>query len=478
MFAERFDALMNIAEVSNSLLGRSINMNPSHIGRLRKGVRALAKKHDYLPAICTYLTKHIEKDYQLNALQKLTGISSRELGSSEDTAKYLEKWLLENEQDLSDTAVKMLSDFSQASADTASAELIPCEPDKPVSFSEFLYGNTGKRCAVEQFFLMLLRDEKLQTLLLFSDENFEWLFEDAAFSAKWAKLFMEVIKKGNKVRIIHTISRNMNEMLEGITKWLPIYMTGAVEPYFYPMLCDGLFQRTMFIAPETAAVLSSSVRQNTDGMLNIFITDKKALDALCIEYERFFLLCRPLMKIYTQNNSLEMYTAITELFASEGDSYYCGSVPPIFSIPEDMIYEISEKTESADVARIWKQSLSLFEKYIQENKLCIVLLDPAAAYTKPKALRLPSVGMSDITDTVYTAEQYRANIEWLRQMERKHKNLSVIFSDRINDNIILYVKEETGVFLIKADPPNTAFAINDRSMVNAFWTCAENRTLF
>ena len=62
MFAERFDALMNVAEVSNSLLGRSINMNPSHIGRLRKGVRALAKKHDYLPAICTYLTKHIEKD--------------------------------------------------------------------------------------------------------------------------------------------------------------------------------------------------------------------------------------------------------------------------------------------------------------------------------------------------------------------------------------------------------------------------------
>lgn len=28
MFAKRFDALMNIAEVSNSLLGRDINMKP------------------------------------------------------------------------------------------------------------------------------------------------------------------------------------------------------------------------------------------------------------------------------------------------------------------------------------------------------------------------------------------------------------------------------------------------------------------
>lgn len=38
MFVERFDALMNIAELSNSQLGREISMNPSRIGRLRSGL--------------------------------------------------------------------------------------------------------------------------------------------------------------------------------------------------------------------------------------------------------------------------------------------------------------------------------------------------------------------------------------------------------------------------------------------------------
>ncbi len=33
MFVERFDALMNIAELSNSQLGREISMNPSHVAR-------------------------------------------------------------------------------------------------------------------------------------------------------------------------------------------------------------------------------------------------------------------------------------------------------------------------------------------------------------------------------------------------------------------------------------------------------------
>ena len=101
MFAERFDALMNIAEVSNSLLGRNVNMNPSHIGRLRSGARPLPKRHEYLSDMCRYLTRHIKKEYQINALQKLTGISSVTLASPESASLYLEQWLLEQEADTS-----------------------------------------------------------------------------------------------------------------------------------------------------------------------------------------------------------------------------------------------------------------------------------------------------------------------------------------------------------------------------------------
>lgn len=103
--------------------------------------------------------------------------------------------------------------------------------------------------------------------------------------------------KGNRVRIIHTVSRDLNEFLEAITKWIPIYMTGMIEPYYYPRLRDGVFQRTMFIAPDTAAVISSSVQQDTEGMLHIFLTDRAAVGALVTEYERYFMLCRPLMRI-------------------------------------------------------------------------------------------------------------------------------------------------------------------------------------
>ena len=59
MFVERFDALMNIAELSNSQLGREISMNPSRIGRLHSGARPLPKHHEFLPGMCAYLAAHL-----------------------------------------------------------------------------------------------------------------------------------------------------------------------------------------------------------------------------------------------------------------------------------------------------------------------------------------------------------------------------------------------------------------------------------
>ena len=58
MFVERFDALMNIAELSNSQLGREISMNPSRIGRLHSGARPLPKHHEFLPGMCADWAPH------------------------------------------------------------------------------------------------------------------------------------------------------------------------------------------------------------------------------------------------------------------------------------------------------------------------------------------------------------------------------------------------------------------------------------
>ncbi len=475
MFAERFDAVMNIAEVSNTRLGRAVNMNSSHIGRLRSGARPLPKKHDFLEPMCRYLAEHITKDYQHNALQKLTGISTTALSSPDSVTKFLERWLSEKDSDINSATARLISGFSHIASGTASVRVhSSATQESPFRYSTHLYGDAGKRKAVEQFFLMILQEETPQTLLLFSDENMSWMYDDEAFARRWAELFTQVLMKGNRVRIIHNVGRDLNELIEAVIKWVPIYMTGMIEPYCYPRLRDGLFQRTMFIAPQTAAIVSSSVQQNTDGMLNMFITDKAALDALSKEYENLFSLCRPLMHVYSAKDTDKVGGAINNLFEAEGDSNYTSPVPPLFAMPKSLAEEISQQTNCQELISAWQKDCSIFKRNIKNYKTTVTIIEPEIALHSSNLLRFPMTEALKMNDFVFTSEQYLQYVEHLKSLEQQNENLTVRFKTDIAHNMILYAKDEIGVMMAKADRPMVAFFLSDRNIVNAFWDYLSN----
>ncbi len=442
-------------------------MDSSHIGRLRNGTRPLPKKHDFLAAICLYLAEHFKNEYQIHAVKELTGISSVTLGSVQNTAKYLEHWLLEQKQPRIQS--DLISDYPEE------AEKGKNPDAKLPTQVKFLYGNAGKRKGTEMFFLKILQESEPQTLLLFSDENMAWMYEDPAFARRWTELFTKVIMKGNRIRIIHTISRDMNEIMEALLKWLPIYMTGMIEPYYYPRLRDGVFQYTMFIAPKTSALISSSVRQHTDGMLNILIHDKTALDAVALEYEQYFSQCRPLMQIYTEADNVGYRRAIIGLTGAQGNVYIHSDTPPMFAAPETLIKELEEEEANRDLMAIWKQSVTDFQNIIRKQKVFLVLLDPDIASRGSTSLRPPLTESMAFGKISYTTEQYLAHVENLKKLEERYENLSVRYCRDWKFNAVLYVKEEVGTVLVNTKEPKSAFIIREEYMVNAFWDYLHNR---
>ncbi len=478
MFSERFDALMRITGVTNSQLGRAIRLDSSHIGRFRSGARALPKRHGFLEPMCAYLAGHLNKDYQITALRKLTGIGSAALSSNEDTAMFLAKWLTEKDKDASAATERLFSGFSMlASASASAAPDAKMREEAPGKTAAYLYGNAGKRRAVEQFFLNIMQESEPQTLLLFSDEDMSWLSEDAAFGARWAELFKSVILKGNRVRIVHLTSRDMDHMMWSVGNWLPIYMTGAIEPYCYPRLRDGLFQRTMFIAPNTAAVVSSSVQQDTAGALNLFITDKAALKALAAEYERFWSLCRPLMTIFTQRDAERMFRAIDTLRTDEGNANISFTLPPLFAMPPALAQELAAQSGSGELLDKWKRSAAAFRKNIRAYRLSVSVMQPELTLSSPEALALPMQEFLGTSGLVYTPEQYKAHYAHLMRLERQYENLHVCVRSDLPNNMLVYVKEDTGALMVKTDAPFSGFVTGEKNMVNAFWDYVEGQSL-
>ena len=168
------------------------------------------------------------------------------------------------------------------------------------------YGNAGKRDAVAAFLGALCEDGKAHRLLLFSDEDMTWLYEDPVFTRTWSQLMEKLLAGGSRIRIIHSIGRDENEMWEAVRKWLPIYLSGAIEPWYYPRLRDGIFQRTLFIAERRMALVSESTRGQAGEELVILLRDPEAADALEQEFSAYLALCRPLLEVARPGSGAEL----------------------------------------------------------------------------------------------------------------------------------------------------------------------------
>ena len=296
-FFEKLDFLMNITNTSNSALALNIKLDPSHISRLRRGERNALKNDACIGAMASYFARHCDQDYQQKALAEALNLSA----FPHDVAKLsasLSQWLSIKSKNEVDTVESFLSGLvnlknRQNVAVASGSAGIPFENQN--NDTSVYHGIAGKRRAVIEFMSEVISKGKPQKLLLFSDEATDWMTDDREFAMQWGYVMAQFLSGGGKIKIIHTVSRDLDEMLSAITQWMPLYMTGAIEPYYYPKKRDGVFKRTLFIAPNVAAVVSSSVGNMTDQAANVLFRDKAAVSAFEREIREYLSLCKPLM---------------------------------------------------------------------------------------------------------------------------------------------------------------------------------------
>ena len=109
------------------------------------------------------------------------------------------------------------------------------------------------------------------------------------------------------------MSRDADEMWEGVRRWLPLYLSGAIQPYYYPRLRDGVRTRSLFVAPGTCALASNSIRGMEGDVLSVLLDDRRAVAALVREYNAYLELCRPLVEtLDEQDGRAEAFLADAE----------------------------------------------------------------------------------------------------------------------------------------------------------------------
>ena len=460
MFYERLDILMKITDTGNSSLGRGISFDPSYISKMRRGVRNPPKNSEFLDSVCSFFERKITEKKKEKVVSDIILKGMPLPSERKERITLIRSWLLDEDEDR-EYITDIISSVSGYASDAPSFAVTGRKNDTETgNVVSFYYGNEGKREAVLKFLEKISEEPgKVRKILLFSNENMEWMYESAPFMKKWSAALKEVTSKGIKIKIIHSIQRDLNEMTVAIKKWMPLYLTGLIEPYYCPRIRDQIYRRTIFVAPGHSAITSTSIADDTEEMVNMLFYDKKAIKAFEKEFNNYLSVCRPLMNVYREDLDKVFAKSLMDLLSGEESICIAGSHPLFLLIPDEYFRDAPK--------RVRETLFDLKEAFFRalENNVTITEVFPLTYFTEDredlKAFIYPG------TSGEYSTEVRKAHLERILDLMRRYENYRPVISSVPMDHIEMISKEDGKTMIYT--PFNVFFEIKEQNMSSALF---------
>ena len=472
-FAEKLNFLMSITKTSNSALAHYLVLDTSYVSRMRSGKRLMPKNDELIRRMAVYLAERLTDN-----ASKTIVLDIMKTIPSDSFTNTIAAWLAGNDEKAEGQTAGQVEQFlGKISGFTLKSPAAQSAPADLFSVTDEImsvyYGIEGKRRAVELFLSEVALRDKPQTLLLHSSEEMSWMAGDPAFTQKWAALMFAVLSKGNRIKIIHTIDRGIDEMLDSIASWMPVYMTGLIEPYYYPKKRDNVFKQTMFIAPETSAVISNSVNDETEKAANILFRDKSAVASYVAEFNRYLSMCRPLLKIFTERNTDAFLDTLTEFEKVEADAIEKTSSLSSLTMPKALLTKFLENAgddEAQKILDIHAVRANRLKKLLKTHRYTeIISLPDIQKLTLGEVKADMSMLMKGGINS-YTPQDYIKHLQNIIVMLKTNGNYHIhITAKPLDDRYIAYCREDIGVIVAKTSQPPIGLAVNESQLTAAFW---------
>ncbi len=308
-------------------------------------------------------------------------------------------------------------------------------------------------------------------MLLFSGEATDWMTEDRGFASKWASLMTQLLSKGNRIKIIHTVSRALDEMLSAISQWMPLYMTGLIEPYYYPKKRDGIFKRTLFISPGVSAVISASIGSSIDVAANMLIRNSDMIRSYTEEFNQYLALCKPLMQIFTVKDKEAYFKTLMEYEKEKSNSFIRTESLSLLTMPENVASSVIARigNQETDQGELRNHRRRLFENNLESNTYTEIIQLYRAEQVKSGKIKISFSEMLLSDAAYYTPEEYILHLEHLIHLMEKYENFHIcLIKQEAEMQYMVYAREGLGAIVAKTSAPAVVLAINEANLSTAY----------
>lgn len=373
LVSARLDWLCSKLDIRNNQMAKSLNVDNSLISRWRNNERRLTTANPMQADLLDYLSRQVQ-DY-VNNSGELGGCSSCELimKKPELTREILNLWLFPQppETNLTHTIERflqnllMLSDLQKVSP-WQDAEVLQARLEKNPYLARFFkhnrsqarqglyHGIEGFREIVIRFLMEVAESSSPRQLQLFSNQNMRWITEDQDFLRAWAFLMKLILQQGHHIEIVHYFDRTQLEMVTAIQEWLPLYLSGHIQPYYLEAKedvnhsSDSLqLVQTYFINRGKSAIRSQFYAGTEDHAIYEYSRKKGLVDFLSTQFEYLRDQAKTLGRFYMMPKSIgqkmeENKVRVGE--AMESRCFYVASQDlPLYLLPKSSLLYLAGK---------------------------------------------------------------------------------------------------------------------------------------
>ena len=470
-FAEKIVFLMQLTSTSNKQLAEAVKVDPSLISRFRNARRDAPKNTNYTKAMADYFAKKCDGLYQRLALSEAMGRKHLQLQTeASQLSLILFDWLTDR-RDQVGSFFHTFERFSLADPVAEARQAAPLPAPKSDSRCFAYYGNEGKRGAVDAFVSHLMSLDTRGTILLSTDESMEWLFEEPAYLSRLQEKMMLLLKRGFRMCRIGAPLVTADQAFDSLSRWLPLYMTGQVDSFYYPRLRDGLYRRTLILLPGAAAVVSASTGDQLVSRATLFTSDQRLTNAFAEDFQDILAKCRAMMTTYsTAVSAAELLRCISQFESDRGDRIQQSSSLSSITAPPELIrlsVEGIPEDEATSIAAAMMKAQELFRQSLSEYEVTDIHSLATADAVRAGKVPVSVAYLRSEPPFCYTPETYACHLQSILEHMERYRNYHAILLPQSADTHVLMVKEGRQALLLRPDTPLVVFEISQPNIAEA-----------
>lgn len=437
MDADAAEAIKNINRLFDSLdinnieIARAVNYDASHISRIRTGQRTPSNIEKYVNDVDKYIVKKYSSEENKATVASIIGCEVAELSGESEYLSVLNSRIFSKNIEVKNEVgdfLKSLDEFNLDEFITAIKFDKMKVPSVPFTFptSKNYYGLEKIKAAELDFFKATVFSKSREKIFMCSDMPMEDMAQDKEFSKKWMFGLAMMLKKGLTLTMVHNVNRPFNEMMLGLESWIPMYMTGQIEPYYLNTGNANIYGHLNYVSGG-AAMCGECVVSHHDEAKYYLTKNREEINYYRKKCEFILGKASPLMDIYRSDSAKEFKMFLIKSAAAKQDRKNTLTSFPIYTLSETLLKKILcanslSKEESNEITAYFNEARENAEHILQDNKITdeISVISEEEFRENPVNLSLSEIFFSK--DVFYTYKDYSEHLKLTQEYEKQHEN--------------------------------------------------------